>query len=60
MAQTQTLQLQYLYTLNMQRTFLSKIQNHISEKTRRKIVLLSCKKIVKTQFLRVVECPSIF
>ena len=41
-------------------TFLSKIQNHISEKSRRKIVLLSCKKSVKTQFLGVVEFPSIF
>ena len=41
-------------------TFLTKIQNRISEKTRKKIVLLSCKKIVKTQFLGVVEFPSIF
>ena len=40
-------------------TFLSKIQNHISEETRRKIILLSCKKFVKTQFLGVVEFPSI-
>ena len=43
-----------------QRSFLSKIQNRIGEKTRRKIVLLSCKKFVKTQFLGVVEFPSIF
>ena len=41
-------------------TFLTKIQNRISEKTRKKIVLLSFKKIVKTQFLGVVEFPSIF
>ena len=41
-------------------SFLSKIQNHISEKSRRKIVLLSCKNSVKTQFLGVVEFPSIF
>ena len=41
-------------------SFLSKIQNRISEKTRRKIILLSCKKFVKTQFLGVVEFPSIF
>ena len=41
------------------KSFLSKIQNRISEKTRRKIVLLSCKKFVKTQFLGVVEFPSI-
>ena len=40
-------------------SFLSKIQNRISEKTRRKIILLSCKKFVKTQFLGVVEFPSI-
>ena len=44
----------------LQPSFLSKIQNHISEKSRRKIVLLSCKKSVKTQFLGVVEFPSIF
>ena len=37
-----------------------KIQNRISEKTRRKIVILSCKNSVKTQFLGVVEFPSIF
>ena len=37
--------------------FLTKIQNRISKKT---IVLLSCRKIVKTQFLGVVEFPSIF
>ena len=43
-----------------QNTFLSKIQNCISEKTRRKIVLLSCKNSVKEQFLGVVEFPSIF
>jgi hypothetical protein len=41
-------------------TFLTKIQNHICEKTRKKIVLLSFKKFVKTQFLGVVEYPSIF
>ena len=44
----------------VQITFLSKIQNRISEKTRRKIILLSCKKFVKTQFLGVVVFPSIF
>ena len=44
----------------MEFSFLSKIQNRISEKTRRKIILLSCKKFVKTQFLGVVEFPSIF
>ena len=43
-----------------QNTFLTKIQNYISEKTRKKIVLLSFKKFVKTQFLGVVEFPSIF
>ena len=46
--------------LHSQNTFLSKIQNCISEKTKRKIVLLSCKYSVKTQFLGVVEFPSIF
>ena len=40
--------------------FLSKIQNLTSEKTRKKILLLSCKKLVKTQFLGVVVFPSIF
>ena len=40
-------------------SFLSKVQNRISEKTRWKIILLSCKKFVKTQFLGVVEFPSI-
>ena len=40
--------------------FLTKIQNRISEKTRKKIVLLSCKKFVQTQFLGVAEFPSIF
>ena len=40
--------------------FLSKIQNLTSEKTKKKILLLSCKKFVKTQFLGVVEFPSIF
>jgi hypothetical protein len=40
--------------------FLTKIQNRISEKTRKKIVLLSFKIFVKTQFLGVVEFPSIF
>ena len=40
-------------------SFLSKIQNLVCEKTRRKIILLSCKKFVKTQFLGVVEFPSI-
>ena len=40
--------------------FLTKIQNRISEKTTKKIVLLSFKKLVKTQFLGVVEFPSIF
>ena len=44
----------------IQNSFLSKIQNCISEKTRRKIILLSCKKFVKTQFWGVVEFPSIF
>jgi len=43
----------------VQKAFLSKIKNCISEKTRRKIILLSCKKFVKTQFLGVVEFPSI-
>ena len=43
----------------LQISFLSKIQNRISEKTRRKIILLSCKKFVETQFLGVVEFPSI-
>ena len=43
-----------------QMTFLTKIQNRISEKNRKKIVLLSWKKFVKTQFLGVVEFPSIF
>jgi hypothetical protein len=43
-----------------QSTFLTKIQNRISEKTRKKIVLLSFKQFVKTQFLGVVEFPSIF
>ena len=42
------------------KTFLSKIQNRISEKTREKIVLLSCKNSVKTQFLGVVIFPSNF
>ena len=46
--------------LGQKMTFLTKIQNHISEKTRKKIVLLSFKKFVKTQFLGVVEFPSIF
>ena len=41
-------------------SFLSKSQNHISEKTIRKIVLLSCKKFVKTQFLGVVVFLPIF
>ena len=41
-------------------SFLTKIQNRISEKTRKKIVFLSCRKIVKTQFLGVVGFPSIF
>ena len=40
--------------------FLSKIQNLTSEKTRKKILLLSCKKLVKTQFLGVVVFPSNF
>jgi hypothetical protein len=35
-------------------SFLTKIQNRISEETRKKIVLLSFKKFVKTQFLGVV------
>ena len=48
------------HIIDMQCSFLSKIQNHISEKTRRKIILLSFKKFVKTQFLGVVEFPSIF
>jgi hypothetical protein len=43
-----------------QLSFLTKNQNRISEKTTKEIVLLSCKKIVKTQFLGVVEFPSIF
>ena len=41
-------------------TFLSKIQNRTSEKTEKKILLLSCKKLVKTQFLGVVVFPSNF
>ena len=45
--------------LKRQLAFLSKIQNRISEKTRRKIILLSYQKFVKTQFLGVVEFPSI-
>ena len=49
-----------LYINCTQRAFLTKIQNHICEKTRKKIVLLSFKKFVKTQFLGVVEFPSIF
>ena len=40
--------------------FLTKIQTRISEKSRKKIIPLSCRKIVKTQFLGVVEFPSIF
>ena len=44
----------------MKRAFLSKIQNHTSEETRKKIVLLSCKKFVKTQFWGVVVFPSNF
>ena len=40
--------------------FLSKIQNRTSEKTEKKILLLSCKKLVKTQFLGVVVFPSNF
>ena len=40
-------------------TFLSKIQNHTSEKTRKKILLLSCKKFVKTQFLGVQQSPDL-
>ena len=46
--------------LYKQFSFLSKIQNLTSEKTRKKILLLSCKKLVKTQFLGVVVFPSIF
>ena len=42
----------WLYS--QQFSFLTKIQNCISEKTRKKIVLLSFKKFVKTQFLGVV------
>ena len=49
-----------LLVLVQQTAFLSKIQNLISEKTKRKIILLSCKKFVKTQFSEVVEFPSIF
>ena len=41
-------------------SFLSKIQNLTSEKTGKKILLLSCKKLVKTQFLGVVVFPSNF
>ena len=48
------------YQFLKQHTFLSKIQNRISEKTGRKIVLLSYKNSVKTQFLGVVVFPSIF
>ena len=36
-------------------SFLTKIQNRISEKTRKKFVLLSCRKVVKTQFLGVTS-----
>ena len=39
-------------------SFLSKIQNRTSEKTGKKILRLSCKKSVKTQFLGVVVFPS--
>ena len=41
-------------------SFLSKIQNRTCEKTEKKILLLSCKKLVKTQFLGVVVFPSNF
>jgi hypothetical protein len=41
-------------------SFLTKIQNRISEKTRKKTLLLSFKKFVKAQFLGAVEFPSIF
>ena len=44
----------------LQIAFLTKIQNRISEKNRKKFFLLSFKKFVKTQFLGVVEFPSIF
>ena len=48
-------------TLKMfQSILLTKIQSRISEKTSKKIVLLSCRKNVKTQFLGVVEFLSIF
>ena len=49
----------YLVAYYSQRSFLSKIQNHISEKTRRKIILLSCKKNCQNTILGVVEFPSI-
>ena len=45
---------------HLQFSFPSKIQNHTSEKTRKKILLLYGKKFVKTQFLGAVEFPSIF
>ena len=44
--------------VEVQIIFLCKIQNG-SEKTRRKIILLSCKKFVKTQFFGVIEFPPI-
>ena len=50
----------YKNGIHIQLSFLTKIQNRICKKTRKKIVLLSCKKFVKTQFLGVVEFPSIF
>ena len=48
-----------IFFMTQKSAFLSKIQNRISGKTGRKIVLLSCKNSVKTQFLGVVEIPSI-
>ena len=44
----------------LEKSFLSKIQNLTSEKTGKKILLLSCKKLVKTQLLGVVVFPSNF
>ena len=54
------IQIQIWYLeFKIQYTFLTKIQNRISEKTRKKIVLLSFKIFVKTQFLGVVEAQKL-
>lgn len=50
----------FVCIVSLQFAFLSKIQNRTSEKTEKKILLLSCKKLVKTQFLGVVVFPSNF